>query len=357
MTVDKINKSFARLSFKSDSKTRKSLWKKLSKVLRDGIPLIAGLQEIRGLKKPTEPISIAIEDWIRGLNNGRKLSEVIRPWVNEEESMLILAGEQAGTLEDALQSVVKVSQASAAIKSALIAGLAYPFFLLLLAFGALYFFGYKIIPAFSKAVRPDAWTGLAKTMVDSAGFIQHWLHWIALAVSILIAAFFISLPRWNSKARVILDRHAPYSIYRIMQGSTWLIALSALVGAGVRVESAIEQLGQNASAWARLRTESALKGLRAGRNLGESLERSGYEFPDREIISDLRLYATKGGFEQALRLIGDEWITESVEKIQGLMSVIFGVSMLLVGGVIMFIASGFVAMQTQLTQILQRTTQ
>lgn len=354
MNAANLNKAFSQWSFKNDSKTRKNLWRKLSKLLRDGIPLIAGLQEIRALRKPTEQISIAIEDWVRGLNNGRKFSDVIRPWVRAEESMLIMAGEQSGTLEEALQSVVKVSQASASIRSALISGLAYPFFLLILSFGALYFFGFKIIPAFSKAARPDAWVGVARTMIDAAGFIQTWLLWIAVLFVLLIIAFSISLPRWNSSLRVTLDRYVPYSIYRVMQGSSWLIALSALVGAGIRIESAIEQLGQNASAWARLRSDAALTGLRAGRNLGESLERSGYAFPDREIISDIRLYATKSGFEEALRLIGDEWITASVERIQGLMGIIFGISMLIVGGVIMFIASGFVAMQLQLTQILQR---
>jgi type II secretory pathway component PulF len=201
------------------------------------------------------------------------------------------------------------------------------------------------------------WVGMAKTMIDMAGFIQNWLHWIAIFSVILVGAFFLSLPRWNSSARVVLDRYAPYSIYRVLQGSSWLIALSALVQAGMRIETAIDQLGRNASAWAKVRTDSALKGLRAGRNLGESLEKGGYEFPDREIISDIRLYSTKSGFDEALRLIGDEWITESVERVRSLMNIVFGVSMLLAGGVIMFIALGFVAMQLQLTQILQRAMQ
>jgi Type II secretion system (T2SS), protein F len=190
-------------------------------------------------------------------------------------------------------------------------------------------------------------------MVNAADFIQAWLHWCVLVAALLVAAFFISLPRWNSKVRVFLDRHAPYSIYRVMQGSSWLIALSALIQSGVRIETAVEQLGKSASAWARVRSDAALRGMRAGQNLGESLERGGYEFPDREIISDIRLYATRSGFDEAIRLIGDEWITESVERVGALMNVMFAVALLSVGMVIMFLASGFVAMQMQLTQILQ----
>lgn len=354
MAMDDFNRSFARWQFKADAKTRQALWKKLAKLLKDGIPIIAGLQEIRALRKPTAPVSVAIDDWVRGMNNGRKLSDVVLPWVNAEEAMLIMAGEQSGSLDEALESVVKVAKAGAAIRGAVASGLTYPIFLLCMSFGALYFFGFKIIPAFSRAGREDQWHGLAKTMIGAAAFIQGWLHWIGLAVLLLVVAFFVALPRWNGRVRVVLDRFAPFSIYRVMQGSSWLIALSALVAAGMRIETAIEQLGRNASAWARVRCDAALKGLRAGRNLGESLERSGYEFPDRAIISDIRLYATKSGFDEALRVIGDEWITESVERVKSLMSVIFAVALLTVGSVIMFIAAGFGAMQMQLMEILQR---
>ncbi len=357
MTFDELNRAWIRYSFKSDSKGRKRLWRKLSKLLRDGIPLIAGLEEIRNLRKPSDATYIAIDDWIRGLNNGRKLSEVVQPWVNPQESMLIMAGEQSGTLEEALQSVIKVSGAAAAIKSAVFGGLAYPGFLMVFAFAALYFFSFKIIPAFTKAARPDAWSGLAKTMMDSASFFQTWLVWIILAFVLGIVVFYASLPRWNSPRRVLLDRYAPYSIYRIMQGSSWLIAMAALVGAGVRVEIALQQLNTNATAWARLRLDAALKGLRSGHDLGKSLDRSGYEFPDREIIGDIRLYATKSGFDEALRILGDEWVEESVERIEDLMKVVFVVAMVFVGVVVGFIASGFIAIQMQLTQILQQSTQ
>lgn len=354
MTLDEVQLAFSRWQFKSDAKTRQNLWRKLSKMLRDGIPIIAGLHELRQLKKPTAPVSIAIDDWIRGMNNGRKLSDVIQPWASAEESMLILAGEQSGTLDDALNSVVKVSKAAAGVKSAVIGGLVYPIFLMTMAFGALYLFGYKIIPAFSKAARPDAWFGIARTMINTSDFVRHWLQWIVLGLVLLVIVFFVSLPRWNSRVRVLLDRYPPYSIYRVMQGSSWLIALSALVQAGMRIETAIDHLGHGSPAWARVRGEAALKGLRAGRNLGDSLEKSGFEFPDREIISDIRLYSTKSGFDEALRIIGDEWITESVDRIKALMGSVFSVSMLLVGGLIMFIASGFIAMQIQLSQILQQ---
>lgn len=354
MSAQVLNLAWARWQFRRDHRTRQGLWRKLAKLLHDGIPIIAGLQEIRALRDPGAPLAIAIQHWLRGMNNGRQLSEVIAPWVTPQERMLILAGEQAGKLEQALHSVVKLARAGAAIRAAVLAGLAYPAFLLLLALGALYFFGYRIIPAFSRAAGPEAWTGLARTMVVSAELVQHGLHWLVLALALLLAGLLLALPHWNGPLRVWLDRHPPLSIYCVMHGASWLIALSALVAAGMRIETAVEQLARGAGAWARVRCEAALRGLRAGRNLGEALERSGYEFPDRAILSDLRLYASKSGFDEALRVIGEEWITESVERVQALMRVLFALALLLVGAVVMFMAAGLLAMQMQLMQIVQR---
>lgn len=354
MNMAELSLAFAKFQFKIDTNTRRRLWRKLSKLLRDGIPIIAGLNEIRGLKKETAPISVAIAAWTRGMNNGRKLSEVVRPWVSTEEYMLIVAGEESGTLDEALNSVVRVSKAKSDINAAVFGGLAYPFFLMLLSFGIMYLFGFKIVPAFTKAARGDAWVGFARTMIDTSAFVQSYLHWIGVAVVLLTIAFFVSLPRWTTPFRAKLDMLPPYSIYRVMQGSSWLIALSALVQAGMPIVSAIEQLSNGAPPWLVARLGAALKGLRAGRNLGEALERSGHNFPDPEIISDIRIYATKSGFDEAIRIIGNEWITESVERIQGLMRIVFGASILAVAGLIMFSIFGLIAMQLQLTQLLQQ---
>lgn len=354
MNFTSIEEKFVRFQFKSDTKTRQRLWKKLSKLLKDGIPIISGLEEIRGLKKPSAPISRAIGSWIRVLNNGGGLADAVKAWVTTEEYMLIMAGEKSGTLDDALMSVVKVAKAKASIQSAVIGGIAYPAFLLLISFGLLYMLGFKIVPAFTKSARSDAWVGQAKAMIATSHFVQSYLHWLGVLIVVLLIAFFIALPRWNSSTRIFLDRYPPFSIYRVMQGSSWLIALAALVQAGMRMESAIEQLGQGSSTWANLRYQSALKGLRAGLNLGRSLEKGGYGFPDPEIISDIRIYATKAGLDEALRLIGEDWITESVERIQGLMKLVFGATMLVVAVLIVFTVSGLISMQLQLTQLLQR---
>lgn len=355
MNIESVNFAFNQYQFKSNTEARQRLWRKLGKLLKDGIPIIAGLKEIRALKKATDPISVAIDDWLRKMNNGSSLSDAIKAWVPSEEFMLIVASERSGVLEAGLTSVVKVSKAKAAISAAVYGGVIYPGFLILLAFAMMHMFSTKIVPAFTKAARgSDAWIGMARIAVDVASFMQVYLMWLLVAFVLFCILFLVSLSRWDSPLRTRLDRYPPYSIFRIMQGSSWLIALASLVEAGERIEDAVVLLADGSSKWARVRMNAALKGLRAGKNIGVALDKSGYGFPDREIISDIQLYSTKSGFDEALRIIGNDWVAESVDQIARLMKVVFMFALTAAGAVIIFVVSGLLSMQLQLAQLLQR---
>jgi type II secretory pathway component PulF len=220
--------------------------------------------------------------------------------------------------------------------------------------GVIYLLGYKLVPAFTSAARGDHWTGLARAMVDSAGFIQNWFVWIVAFVVAAIVGVIVSLPLWTGYLRSSFDRYPPYSIYRVMQGSSWLISMSALIEAGMRIQTAMEELIKVASPWAKERISATLVGIRSGKNLGDALISTGLGFPDEEIISDIRVYSSKSDFDSALKEIGDSWITESVEKIASLMSIVFGASLMLVGSVIAFTMLGLFSIQTQLQALIAR---
>lgn len=356
MDMASLNRSWNIFQFKFDTGARTRLWRKVGKMIGDGIPIISALEEIRALRSKKDPMAQALSEWIAQMNNGRKLSEASKDWVSSEERMLLMAGEQSGTLSERMTSIVIVTKAKKNIVAAIRNGLAYPTFLIGLAFGLMYLFAYKIIPAFTSAARGDFWTGMARTMVNSATFVQNWLHWIALLLVGLLIILFMSFSRWSGRNRVVWDRRVPYSVYRIMIGSSWLIAMAALLQAGVRVETALEQLMAQSEPWAKVRIAAALRGIRSGRNLGDALHISGYEFPDREIISDIRVYATKSGVDEALRIIADEWIEESVERIRGLMRVVFGITLIIVAILLVFEVAGLLSLQMQLMQIMQQQT-
>jgi type II secretory pathway component PulF len=192
--------------------------------------------------------------------------------------------------------------------------------------------------------------------VDFSGFIRDWLVYILGGLVVLFILYFISLPRWTrtlESVRVALDQHAPYSLYRTIHGSSWLISLASMMEAGMRLEDALTALRRNATPWLQTRIDSALRGIRAGHNLGDALLMSGYKFPDPEIIDDLGVYSSMSGFSEALNIVGNEWMEESVNRVNSIMGVIFVVGICVVGGLIGFMVGGMFAMQVQLQSILR----
>lgn len=355
---ERLEFRFAQWWFRSvDSGGRRRLWQKLGKFIRNGVPILQALKDLHRRRMTmhgkSDPQCVALGQWIDGVKNGRSLAEVLRGWVGPVELMLISAGETSGNLEASLASATNVMEAGKQIRSAVWKGLTYPTILAAVALVVLYQFGFRVVPQFVKMVPAERLTGMASILIKMSTFAQNYLLWLCIALVIVIALFFFSLPRWDGRARVWLDRYAPYSIYRVLQGSTWLIGLSAMLEAGVRLEQALVQLSGLADAWLKNRIGAAIRGMRAGIGIGDALYKSGYEFPDREIIDDLAIYSSMSGFDEAIAILGKEWLTESVEQIRTKMSVVFVASFVLVASVVAISVSGLFAMELQMVAAMK----
>lgn len=357
--MHEIEIAFARFMVNNDMNARRRLWRKLSKLLSNSVPILQALKSIHDRRiasgSEKDPLTIAIGTWMDRIRNGHRLGMAVEGWIPRDERMLISAGEQSGELDKALLNASEIMISKSKIKKAVIGGLAYPVIMGFLALAVLVMFSFKVIPEFSKVVPYEKWQGIAKFIIDLSTFARQWLPLIVGFIILTVVAFFLSLPRWAEGFRVKLDRYAPYSIYRMLQGGTWMISLAALVEAGVRIENAIIDLGEGSSNWLQTRSDACLRGMRSGQNLGDALAKSGYEFPDREIIDDLGVYAKLSGIDQALSTVGREWVDDGVEKIQGMMKVIFGISVLTVGLFIAFMVGGLISMELQMSTIVQRS--
>ena len=359
--MQEIELRFAKFMVNNDMNARRRLWRKLSKLLANGVPILQAMKSIYDRRAATgsqkDPLTIALNVWMTRIRNGHRLGAAVEGWVPRDEKMLISAGEQSGQLDKALQNASEIMISKAKIKKAVIGGLAYPVIMAFLALAVLVMFSFKVIPEFSLVVPYERWQGIAKFIIDLSTFAREWLPLIVGLIVAVVIAFFASLPRWSDGFRVTMDRYAPYSIYRMLQGGTWMISLAALVEAGVRIENAVTDLSEGSANWLKTRSDACLRGMRSGQNIGDALARSGYEFPDREIIDDLGVYAKLSGIDQALTTVGREWVEDGVEKIQGMMKVIFGISVLTVGLFIAFMVGGLISMELQMATIVQRSYQ
>lgn len=337
---------------------RRSLWRKLAKLLRGSVPIMMALSTLhdsrKNLKGPKDPLVIALAEWIMTIKNGRRLADAIQGWVSDQETMLIAAGEQSGDLPKTLDSLSYIMKAQKDMKNAIIGGTMYPALLICMMFGMMYLFGVKVIPSFTRlAGSDDKWTGFAHLMVGTADFVQVAIIPMFLVMMAVFVAFFVSLSRWDGPLRVWADKRVPYSVYRMIQGGAWLVSFAALVEAGGRIEDSIDNMRKTAPKWMRNRLEGILVEIRSGYAIGVAMQRAGHGFPDVEIIDDLNVYGSQKGFDEALLMIGREWIADGTEKIQAAMKGVFSLGIIFNGVMLMFFVSGMVAMQMQLGAIIK----
>jgi type II secretory pathway component PulF len=353
MAID-VNRYWAKSQFTANARLR--LYRKMAKMLSNGLPLLKILEELYKRetdhgKKPNEPVGFVLNECRRMVQNGRSLAEGLEWWVPRSEQMIIAAGEQSGRLEATLIAVVDVVVAGRKIKNVVMGGVVYPVTILSLVAVYIYMFGTKVIPEFTRMVDPTGWRGAAKSLYLMSIWVQTWMLPSVLAVVAFITLVLMSMPRWRGNIRIFFDRYAPFSIYRLIIGSGFLMSFSALQAAGVTVEKSLVRLSSMSDPWLQERLDGALLGVRSGLNCGEALRNAGYGFPSKEVIDDLCVYAEYKGFSQALKMLADEWMEDGVEAISVRVKILNGVSIVILAVVIAWLVSGFFGIQQEIASM------
>jgi len=73
------------------------------------------------------------------------------------------------------------------------------------------------------------------------------------------------------------------------------------------------------------------------------------DFPDKEVVDDLKIYSELDNFEEALDNMANEWLEESVIMIEQKASILNMVALLSIGAVIAWAVMGTFEMQDQIT--------
>jgi type II secretory pathway component PulF len=352
-----LNRWWAKTQLGANVRLR--IYRKMSKMLSNGLPLLKVLEELEqrasdGGRKPGEPLAIVLSEWRLSVQGGRMLSQGMEGWVPHGEQMIIMAGEQSGRIEESLLAVASVVLSARKIRAAIVGGLAYPLVVLSMVLMYVYLFGTRVIPQFAQVANPEHWQGAARSLYLMSQFVQGWMWLLLLSLLLGLILVVWSMPRWNGSLRILVDRFPPYSTYRLMVGSGFLIAMSALQSSGMTIEKSLTRLAGAAAPWLQVRLEGALLGVRSGLNAGEALRNTGYQFPSREIIEDLCIYAEYKGFSDALRMLADEWMEEGVEKISAQMRMLNSIAIASLALVVGWLVTGFFGIQQEIAALTRR---
>jgi type II secretory pathway component PulF len=291
-------------------------------------------------KKRGDAQAAVAGDLLAQMNNGRSLSRALSRWVPSEEAALIAAGEKTGNLVSALEDVKRVLIAKQRISTALKTALIYPMMLCFPLCYLLYTVATELVPSMARVSDPEAWTGAGYALyVMSNLVISFGMPFVLLLLASAVVVFY-SLPRWTGGLRVTFDRLPFYTLYRRVQGSTFLLNMAVMMRANVSVHDALDILDGFSNPWMRERIQGALYGLRQGKNLGVSLENAGHSFPDKESIQFVRILASRNGFAESINRYSSRWLERSIKDVERSASLARNLMIALIGVVMAVVVIG-----------------
>lgn len=355
--MTKLEIFYAKMVCRLSNDKRIAIWRKLVSLLKNDFTLVNALNrlqmiESRGGAKPNEPFAICMREWEKNLERGMSFSEATRGWIPAEETLLLTSGNMSSLIV-ALENVGRIIVANKRIGSAVFSAIAYPTLLLVLVFAIIIMVGLYLVPPLS-AVAGDnmVWSGGAASLIWLSNLAGK--YWQAFSICFIVFMIFVwwSLPRFAGRLRVMFDGLPPWNIYKIRLSVGWMMSLSAMVAAGVTIPDAMRMLADNSNRYLRHILEEALHYIANGDNLGDALQNTGMKFPNEELIGDLTIYADMNDFDENLTQISNDYLENSVKRIEALAETLNTVGILLISAVIAWVVLGTFQMQDQITAFL-----
>lgn len=355
--MTRIEIFYAKMVCRFSTNKRIAIWRKLVSLLKNDFTLVNALNRLQmteshGGAKPNEPFAICLREWERNLERGYSFSEATRGWIPTDETLLLTSSDMSSLIV-ALENVGRIVVANKRIGRAVFSAIAYPLLLLVLVFGIIIMVGIYLVPPLAEVAGEGmVWTGGAASLIWLSEWAGRYWRFIAFVFVVAVVIIWLSLPIWSGRLRAMFDKLPPWNIYKIRVSVGWMMSMAAMVSSGVSIPDAMRVIADNANKYLRDILDKTLRHIANGDNLGNALQNTGMDFPSEEIIGDLAVYSDMNDFDENLNHIANEYLEESVRKIESLSDALNTVGILLISGVIAWVVLGTFQMQDQITAFL-----
>ncbi len=312
-----IDKTWMKYQF--NAKTRIEVYANLGNYVQAGWALSEAISQnhliaSRDGKRPNDPVALVMDDWRRRMVGGMSFSQAIMPWVPENERVIVASSEDSD-LPRAVKNLKRIYGARTMVRSAIIGNMAYPTFLTILCIGFIVFFRLFVVPSFADILPRSKWGTAPSILADIGDFLIDFGPLLILSAGALIALVVWSMPNWVGKTRQKFDRFAPWSVYKVYQGASFMLMLSAMRAAGETDYGALSVMLKSASPWLKSQLEGPRLLTADGKPVGVALYMSKMEFPDEKTVLDLRSYAALPNFAEVLEVTGEKWLEDAISRI------------------------------------------
>jgi type II secretory pathway component PulF len=321
-----------------DRELRRDFYEKFEGRLDLGEPMAQAMQllwrvETDGGVRQRTVMARALKRWSVSLGRGETLAEALSGWIPTDELTIIATGETSGRIPEALRNVAILHGQGEELRGAISRAFSYPLFLVVGLVGLFWLLDSLLVQRIMAMHFAPA-TEALQDFADACALVKRLTPMIVILVLGSIGGMVWALPNFNAPIRIVLDRYFPFNIYRAWNGASFLIALAALMRAGVPLGRAFRNIEQTGSPWLRVRVAAARRQVIAGSTLGEALMLSGFEFPDPRIARDLSVMGDRMDLPDVLERITNRWMKSHIRSLDrisqiGRLAMMIGVAMVL----------------------------
>lgn len=337
-----IANRFAKMAF--GNAVRIKFYNQLSMMLENRVMLVDALREMLNVAsdngKVRTTMTILLKSCFDALSEGKSFSEAMTPWVNANEVAVIAAGEQAGDLVSSFRDAIAMIESGAQVRSAVVGASIYPIVLISMLCVLLNIIGNSLVPKLSSVSDPTNWEGAGYVLYVLGEFVIHYGKFALIGVAVMVIMIALSFPLLGGKVRNILDKIPPWSLYRVIHGSIFMLNVSLLLRSGMMLQSALELLAKRAgSRWLRVRIRAVLDRIAGGSRFGDALRDSGYDFPDSAAINYLRLLSGLQGFDESMAKFARYWLEGTIAKVRSISRVFLIVAIFSMGAMLVLVVT------------------
>ena len=341
-------------------RVRERCWKKTGRMLattRMPVEQCFAVLEERA-RQDHAPYAFVFRGIRQRLSAGLSIGRAIAPCASSEEVMLIESGALAGSsgpdgLAGAFARAARLLEKKRLLEGCIAKELSYPLALMLAVCAFVCAISIVLVPKLAALSDPATWKGAAGILYAVSCFTASWKGALFGSFLVLLTGISLwSLPRWTGRFRSLADHVPPWSVYRLLSGTSWLYATAMLLSQReVRLSEATAFILEHGRAAPYLASHlgPVAEADSRGCTLGEALCQTRDRWPDRQLASDLAIYSALPDFRSMLAGLAEDMLQEGMEKIQGTARTAGSLAMILATVSICLLVAGLFGIQEEIT--------
>jgi len=339
LEISSIKAAWRRFWYFGGAGYREALYADLAMLITDGLELQTLLDDVATRhSNRRQRQALFYRALIGRMSDGDSFAEALARWAPPSEIVIIEAAERAGRVEDGLRQASYALGVTRQIQRTVAGATFYPTAVFASGIVMLIAFAEFFVPMVAGFSDPAKWEGDAAALYHLSIFFRTNMISVLFAIAGFAAWVYWSLGNATGLWRDKLNGVPPWSLYRIREGSMFLVALSSMISAGIGEYEALDYIRKRAKPWLRRYVALMQRRLQDGQSLGKALDVPLFSMMMRDRVAN---YARMANADRAMAALGRDAMERGLALVRTSAKLMTGVMIFALLIFIVWVAAAF----------------